>query len=552
MKKILFSTMIASLLAFVGCQNEELVSENTNNGNGKKITLTANIAGATDSRVALTPTTDSNDKPIVKVAWREYDENNPETFYVAGENGEFMFTQVSDTEFSGTLPEPYSNGSYQALYNLDLWSNFGGNKDYTFEQDGTLREQDMMMIASFNEGDTSIEFQHMMSILKPTFRVGEDIVNNTITHIEMGVIVACSTTVVIDVKPTAPATTLENDVYLTIPTIDFPYAPSNFKPGETFNFAVTANGKDYTGSLTIPQIADWDPVGKLFTATIALTEVIPCVTFRAASEQTLDLEQTKSQMLDEEGNSVYEDDEETIPVLVPNPYPRYGDDTGYIEYSVGNSNVWTTFTPASDPVAFGGEKGDLHLRGISPYGTLQAQIVFGNNTTPVACSGDIRTLVDWKNYETADTRSAIFYGLFENCTVLTSAPELPATNLADQCYWSMFWDCTSLAVAPKLPATTLTNGCYANMFHGCTKLTEAPVLKAAMLVENCYNGMFTGCSNLNSITMLATDISANDCLTNWMSGVAATGTFTKAASMRTLTEGASGIPSGWTVNNYVE
>ena len=276
MKKILFSTMIACLLAFVGCRDEELVNETTNNGNGKKITLTANIAGATDSRVALTPTTDENDKPIVKVAWREYDENNPETFYVAGANGESMFTQVSDTEFSGTLPEPYSDGSYQALYNLDLCSNFGGNKDYTFEQDGTLREQDMMMIASFNEGDTSIEFQHMMSILKPTFRVGEDIVNNTITHIEMGVIVACSTTVVIDVKPTAPATTLENDVYLTIPTIDIPYAPSNFKPGVTFNFAVTANGKDYTGSLTIPQIADWDPVGKLFTATIALTEVNAC------------------------------------------------------------------------------------------------------------------------------------------------------------------------------------------------------------------------------------------------------------------------------------
>ena len=36
MKKIIFSTMIASLLAFVGCQNEELVNENTNNGNGKK------------------------------------------------------------------------------------------------------------------------------------------------------------------------------------------------------------------------------------------------------------------------------------------------------------------------------------------------------------------------------------------------------------------------------------------------------------------------------------------------------------------------------------
>ena len=117
----------------------------------------------------------------------------------------------------------------------------------------------------------------------------------------------------------------------------------------------------------------------------------------------------------------------------------------------------------------------------------------------------------------------------------------------------MFWGCTSLAVAPELPATTLANGCYANMFHGCTKLTEAPELKAAMLVEDCYNGMFTLCTNLNSVTMLATDIPENkDCLTNWMLGVAATGTFTKAASMTSLPTGESGIPSGWIVKNYGE
>lgn len=286
-----------------------------------------------------------------------------------------------------------------------------------------------------------------------------------------------------------------------------------------------------------------------------ISEMIPAyyyvepdyVTFSAASEQTLDLEQTKSQKLDEWGDFVYEDDEVT-PVLVPNPYPGSGDDTGYIEYSVGNSNVWTKFTPASQPVPFGGDKGDLHLRGISPNGTLQAQIVFGNNTTPVACSGDIRTLVDWENYETADTKSAIFYGLFENCTVLTSAPELPATNLADKCYWSMFWGCTSLAVAPELPATTLANSCYVNMFHGCTKLTEAPELKAAMLVEDCYNGMFFGCTNLNSITMLATDIDADWCLDSWVNGVANSGTFTKAEGMTNIpTNSVSGIPSGWTV-----
>ena len=549
--------MIASLLAFVGCQNEELVNENTNNG-GEKVILTANIQGATDSRVVLTPDTENGD-PIVKVAWREYDENNPETFWVVSANGESWFTQVSDTEFSGTLPQPYSDGSYMALYNLDLFNNFGNHNHFTFKQDGTLREQDMMMAAFFNEDDTSIEFQHQISILKPTFKVGEDTVNNTITHIEMGEIFCCTTTVVIDVEPTAPDTTLKNDIYLTIPILEEISSGRNqynFMPGKTFNFAVTADGKDYTGSLTIPQMDGWNPEGKLFTATIALTEVIPYVTFRAVGEQTLVLKQTKSQKLDEWGNAVYEDDEETIPVLVPNPYPWDEDDNVYIEYSVGNSNVWTKFTPESQPVAFGGDKGDLHLRGISPNGTLKAQIVFGNNT-PVACSGDIRTLVNWENHETADTSDAIFYGLFENCTVLTTAPELPATTLAERCYWSMFWGCTSLDEAPELPATTLANDCYVNMFHGCTKLTEAPELKAAMLVEYCYNGMFFNCTSLNSITMLATNITATACLDSWVSGVARSGTFTKAASLVQGTEsgeiptGVSGIPSGWTVQDYV-
>ena len=63
--------------------------------------------------------------------------------------------------------------------------------------------------------------------------------------------------------------------------------------------------------------------------------------------------------------------------------------------------------------------------------------------------------------------------------------------------------------------------------------------------------MFFGCKKLNSITMLATDISAADCLHNWVNDVASTGTFTKAASMTSLPTGASGIPTGWTVVDYI-
>ena len=76
MKKIYFSTMIACLLAFVGCQNEELVNETTDTGNGKKVTLTANIAGATDSRVAFNEISSDGElsvgAPAINVNWRDY------------------------------------------------------------------------------------------------------------------------------------------------------------------------------------------------------------------------------------------------------------------------------------------------------------------------------------------------------------------------------------------------------------------------------------------------------------------------------------------------
>lgn len=62
--------------------------------------------------------------------------------------------------------------------------------------------------------------------------------------------------------------------------------------------------------------------------------------------------------------------------------------------------------------------------------------------------------------------------------------------------------------------------------------------------------MFYGCANLNTITCLATDISAQYCTNNWVYGVAASGTFTKAASMTSWSTGVGGIPRGWTVQDY--
>ena len=88
--------------------------------------------------------------------------------------------------------------------------------------------------------------------------------------------------------------------------------------------------------------------------------------------------------------------------------------------------------------------------------------------------------------------------MFYDCTSLTTAPELPATTLAQYCYQYMFYGCTSLTTAPELPATTLTERCYRNMFGGCSSLTTAPELPATTLASYCYSYMFGACTSLTT------------------------------------------------------
>ena len=191
-----------------------------------------------------------------------------------------------------------------------------------------------------------------------------------------------------------------------------------------------------------------------------------------------------------------------------------------LEYSV-NEGEWKKVV-ADEDVNFGGDKGNLRLRGTNANGTASAwdkysTINFTNINVNVACEGDIRTLLDYKTYKTVDTSNARFCSLFEDCTALTSAPDLPATTLAMECYDGMFRNCTSLESAPKLPATALADYCYNSMFYGCTNLTSAPELSATKLTKRCYCNMFNGCTNLSSVTMSApSDQITVDRFTNWL------------------------------------
>ena len=263
--------------------------------------------------------------------------------------------------------------------------------------------------------------------------------------------------------------------------------------------ALTA-GKSYTYKLTVGKnkisvsgitVTDWDNTG-IITEGSKAEHIIPYVTFKAEEAQTFKMTTTGS-------------------------YEIKG-----LEYSVNNGE-WKTVV-ANTEVPFGGANGDLRLRGTNHNGTAKDEsyystIKFTDEIVNVACTGDIRTLLDWKNYNIVKTDNARFCSLFETCSVLTSAPELPATKLANCCYYYMFYKCTNLTSAPVLPATILAQECYSDMFTECTNLTSAPELPATKLAVHCYYSMFSNCPKLSSVTMLApkSEIETkNNCVLNWL------------------------------------
>lgn len=189
-----------------------------------------------------------------------------------------------------------------------------------------------------------------------------------------------------------------------------------------------------------------------------------------------------------------------------------------LEYSV-NGDAWQEL--GTNTVTFGGEKGDLRVRGKKLTGTGDyynySSFTFGNNEA-VSCTGDIRSLVDYEQVSSVSTANAHFYHLFYGCSQLTSAPSLPATQLADNCYEEMFVDCSRLTIAPELPATELAYGCYKGMFIRCSALEQAPALPAESLADNCYLNMFYDCTGLTSAPTLPATTLAKDCYAGMFRG----------------------------------
>ena len=384
------------------------------------------------------------------------------------------FTAYYPASFNGTINQPTEYNSLKSLADADFMSYRGLQSNTNKSNQLTLVMNRMMArviveIAGFNDQYTKNATVNSLSICGVKAYKHE-------TDGKFYALIDPNYT-----PSTAPFLSLEVADGESKTTEKYTTTPTTFVAGKSYTYQLTV-GKNKI-SVSGITVADWDNTG-IITEGSKAEQIIRYVTFTAEKEQKFKM-------------------------TTSGHYTISG-----LQYSVNNGK-WEN-VEKDIPVAFGGTNGALRLRGTNIKGTASnrseySKITFTDKNVKVACTGDIRTLLNWKNYSTVDTQNAIFCYLFDGCAALTSAPELPATKLADYCYYSMFEGCTSLTAVPELPATTLANHCYHSMFGGCTSLTAASELKATTLANFCYYNMFDGCTSLTSAPELKATTLADGC-----------------------------------------
>nr|WP_294715974.1 fimbrillin family protein [Prevotella sp.] len=402
--------------------------------------------------------------------------------FLKWENETMNFTAYYPATFNGTINQPTEYNKEADLAAADFMSFSGPQKNDNNNQLTLTMERKMarvvVEIAGFNDQYAGAKIDNVNSLSICGIKAYKHSDNKFYALIKPCEAQNSETFISLDVAEGESKTT---ETLTGIPALE---------AGNSYTYKLTV-GKNKI-SVSGITVTDWDNTG-IITEGSKAEHIIPYVTFKANGKQTFQM------------------------TAVPD-YEISG-----LEYSVNNDEKWRK-VEKDGKISFGGEYGDLRLRGTNHNGTAKDEsyystIKFTDETVNVACTGDIRTLLDWKNYNIVKTDNARFCSLFETCSVLTSAPELPATKLANCCYYYMFYKCTNLTSAPVLPATILAQECYSNMFTECTNLTSAPELPATKLAVHCYYSMFSNCPKLSSVTMLApkSEIETkNNCVLNWL------------------------------------
>ena len=476
MKKILFGTMISVLMAMTGCQNEEQDMPDA----GRTVMLAADIEGTQNARVVLTPDTDNDGNPIVKVAWRDEVSSNPETFTLYDKDAHAsIFTQTEGNKFRGTVD---CEGPYRAVYGEHTLVGNEITTDFS-RQDGALDDGDFLMVAEdIAELNQRIEFKHKTAILKVTFKLDGQDVDTYVSQFTMNGVSQGVAGNSITVERTAP---LNDDIYVFLPVMEA------YEPEHSFSFTVGVGGgllaadAEFTGSITIPDDMTIE-AGKFYTATVALSDDgtgycnLPTGSeFNAAVKQIMEDSQVNvTSLVFKAGQTVA-------------GATRIGNTRAMAKVEGSTLTIYT----AKSTFKFNSDSKSM-FEGLNTLKTIdfERSINTGGVAYMDAMFKDCSSLVTVKFPEEFSTMGVwTMTGMFENCRAIT------ALYLNDFEFFIYISD-------------------MSNMFKGCASLRTIQVdsdkFKTGTVID--MSGMFEGCTSLNYVLPL--DVSYVKYMTNMFKG----------------------------------
>lgn len=240
-------------------------------------------------------------------------------------------------------------------------------------------------------------------------------------------------------------------------------------------------------------------------------------------------------------------------------------DVTSMSYSLDMGETWTTYSKTdlqADRVITTptiGKGGYVLWKGVCmrlSHTTANGSIFSSSGLFSV--SGNPFSLIYGDDYASATTDKDWFsftYMLYRSKVYSATNLKINMASVKPGAYYYMFRECADLVLPPKEISCTGfpegDRGQFEGMFYGCSSLEESPIINVSTLPRNALKVAFQYCTNIKKVTLLATDISHSGCLQNWLANVGASGTIIKRSAV-TLPSGTSGVPTGWTTQNYVE
>ena len=458
----------------------------------ERVSVTATIAGAEQTRVTLTPDTDDADQPIVKIDWNAEDE----TFAVINGSNKAVFEQTSGNNFEGTLPEGDGEGepTYRGIYPASAASDDGCTFTIDLaEQTGALDESKTFMLATSDTG-LDYSFQHTTALLRPTFKVGDEALSNAV--ITKVVVKNTTTARAIPCFAGTQATDTTGDIIINRPTPSaddiYIYMCKPYSGGEKIDVLVYATDnsieKFYEGSINVPEGKSLT-MGNLYTPTVTLSEIAPSNTILYYAFDKLVLKKFGTEGTDYTHS--------------------FANGVGRIIKIDGNweslpNNAFASSTAGVTKIILPETITEVGVQAFAYINSLEEVIMPGVRTIRSGlglepfqnCSSLKRVEIP----KIEEISASTFYGLsalkevvlptsgsgytvgdgaFLFCTNLNNINLSMATSLGNNC----FAECTALENVSLPEAMSLGNSC----FSCCTALATVNLPKAESLGDYCFN-----------------------------------------------------------------